>query len=528
MPFVVDLLPPSLKIEAAAALSLAMSERKSKGLFGRKQYEPIEVLARFGYPLSTVSWPLGKDGGRYLVFDRQALISGAIQFALGGDSPEYVLEPDMGEEEFLSHCQRWTKAVTSQTPVTINIPGLITQAGQAAPLLDGEQEEFLIAIEQTAQPEQAVEQLSQQLRAYTDAAAAWAEFKQQVYTQRDVLGAKLQEQMSEDKRGGDESLADLTSQVEAAISAKRSETENALAAATDGQNERRQMLLAELERFQENYKENPDNHWRDQIKLTEKALSEQDKAAAKEARDIQAGQQEFVKQQNAKIQNLKAELAKRLAAFEARIKRLDSAVDGFGKGCERRLAAYAEQQERVLAATLELSPERAAKEHKAVFYAARYPGGRWRVLPPQTLTSRGFIGAVGGLLGGLNLPFRPASKLAESLAGLIEKLTPGSELAERLAAANLLSQADFFAQAKAGLTDLIDQGKLDKKHAALFTDFGAPGTEAPVEPGPPPEQPAQPPENPTSPDFAQPEEPTDAAQPEDPVEPEADPEPETE
>ena len=39
MPFVVDLLPPSPKVEAAAALGLAMDNRKSKGLFSRKQYE---------------------------------------------------------------------------------------------------------------------------------------------------------------------------------------------------------------------------------------------------------------------------------------------------------------------------------------------------------------------------------------------------------------------------------------------------------------------------------------------------------
>lgn len=471
MPFVVDLLPPSTKIEAAAALGLAMDERKSKGLFGRKQYEPIEILARFGYPLKTVTWAPGETSGRCLVFDFQGLVSGNIPFALAPTIPELELDPETGEEVFLSLCQQWTKEVTNFTPSTLSFPGLITQPDQVAPLLDGEEETLLAGLEQKTNPQEALEQLSQQLAAYKDAAQAWTEFKQKAYAHRDVLGAKIQEYLEEDKEAGDKSLEDLSSQVETAIAAKRSETDAALAEAAEDFKQRREMLQAELERFQEGYKEKADNYWREQIKTAEKNLAEIDKALARKNQEIQGVFREFEKQQNAKIQEHKAELAKRMAAFENRLKRLDSAMEGFGKGYEKRMDIYAQQPERVLAATVEISNERCAKAHNAVFYAARYPGGRWKVFPPQSLGSRGIIGAVSGLFGGLNLPFKSASKLAENLAGMLEKMLPGSELADRLIAANLLAQADFLPGAKTGLTNLIDQGKLDKKHANLFAEL---------------------------------------------------------
>jgi len=486
MPFIVDLLPPSAKIEAAAALGLAMDQRKSKGLFSRKQYEAIEILARFGFPLKTVTWAPGETSGRCLVFDLQGLLSGNIQFALAPTIPELELDPETGEEAFLGLCQQWTKEVTNFAPSTLSFPGLITLPEQVAPLLDGEDETLLAGFEQKANPQEALEQLSQQLAAYKDAAEAWTEFKQKAYAHRDVLGAKIQEYLQEDKEAGEKSLADLSSQVETAIAAKRNETDAELAAAAEDFKQRREMLQAELERFQESYKEKADNYWREQIKVAEKNLAEIDKALARKNQEIEGAFREFERQQNAKIQEHKAELAKRLAAFENRLKRLDSAMEGFGKGYERRMTAYQQQPERVLAATVEISNERCAKAHNAVFYAARYPGGRWKVFPPQSLGSRGIIGAVSGLFGGLNLPFKPASKLAETLAGMLEKMLPGSELADRLIAANLLDQEDFLPGAKTGLTNLIDQGKLDKKHVNLFAEL----MPAKEEPKPAQEEPA--------------------------------------
>lgn len=93
MPFIVDLLPPAADIEAAAALGLAMAERKSKGLFGRKQYEPIEVVARFALPLRTVTWTPGETTGRCLVFNPQGLVSGSIRFDLSPIFPRLIWIP---------------------------------------------------------------------------------------------------------------------------------------------------------------------------------------------------------------------------------------------------------------------------------------------------------------------------------------------------------------------------------------------------------------------------------------------------
>lgn len=490
MPYVVDLLPPSEETETAAALCLALNERKSKGLFNRKQYEPIEVLTRFALPLRTITWSPGATGGRAMIFDPQGLVTGNIQFALGATVPQAEFEEGAGEEAFLATCQQLTREATDFAPVTVSIVGLITQPEQGAPLLDGEDETFLAGLEQTAAPEEAMADLAARLEAYQTAAAAWGKFKEKVYSQRDTLVAKIQDYMSEDKKAGEKSLADLTSQVETAIAAKRFETDTALVDAGEEFGKRRAMLVAELERFQEGYKETPDNYWRDQIKTAEKALSEQEKSQVKKNNEIEGAFREFEKQQKAKIQEHKTELTKHLASFETRLQRLDTAIDGFSKGYERRVAAYDQQKERVLAVTFEISGERVEKEHNAVFYAARYPGRRWKVLPPQVVGGKGILGTVSGLFGGLNLPFKPATKLAETLATILEKKLAGSDLETRLDEGNLMAQADFMAKAKAGLTRLIDQGKLDKKHANLFAQLAPVGEDpAREEPAPSPEEP---------------------------------------
>lgn len=472
MSFIADLLPPSRDIEAAAALALAMSERKSKGLFSRKQYEQIEVLAPFALPLKTVTWTPGETSGRCLAFDLQGLVSGGIRFDLEPKIPETEFDPEAGEEDFLALCQQWTKMATEFTPSALEFVGLITQPDQVAPLLKGDEDPPLLAgLEKKADPEGTLAQLLEQLAQYEQAAAAWSELKQKAYAHRDILAAKIQQYAEEDREAGNKSLADLSSQVETAIAAKGGETEGAIAAVQEECKKRREMLQAELDRFQEGFKENGDAYWRDQIKAAEKSLAENDKLFAKKQEELEGAFKSFEYQQQSKIHELKAELEKRLATFDARLKRLDAALDGFSKGLEKRLALYEQQPSRVHGATVEISNERCAQDHYAVFHAALYPGGRWLVFPPQIIGSRGIIGAVSGLFGGLNLPFKPASKLAEILAEKMQKLLPGSDLETNLTAANLLQHEDFFLSAKAGLGKLIDQGKIDKKHANLFADI---------------------------------------------------------
>lgn len=522
MPFVVDLLPPSADIEAASALGLAMSERKSKGLFGRKQYEPIEVIARLGLPLRTVTWTPGETTGRCLAFNPQALVSGSIRFDLSSKAPEYDFDSATSEEVFLELCQQWTKSVSEYVPSTLEFAGLITQPDQVAPLLDGEDEVLLVNLEEKADPDGALTQLSEQLELFKNAAAAWADLKQKAYTHRDVLADGIQDQIQAEREAGDKSLEDLNSQVETAISANRGETDAALTAAQEEYQKHRDTLQAELDRFQEGFKTDGQEYWREQIRTAEKSMGENEKWLGRKRQELEDAFRDFERQQNNKIREFKAELEKRIAAIENRLRRLDAAMEGFAKGLERRMTVYEQQPGRVMSATVEISNERCAKAHNAVFHAVRYPGGRWVVFPPQVVGSRGIMGAVSGLFGGLNLPFKAATKLAETLADKLQKLIPGSELEGRLAEANLLQDEAFIPSAKAGLNKLIDQGKLDKKHAGLFATLGAnpAGAEAPGESAPAPaEVPAEAPE----PEPAAPETPenVEPVQDSDPSAPEA-------
>ncbi len=416
MPFVVDLLPPSAEIEMASALGLAMAERKSKGLFSRKQYEPIEVLARFALPLKTVTWTPGETTGRCLVFNPQGLVSGSIRFDLTPKIPDASMDPETGEEAFLGLCQGWTKEATEFTPSTLEFPGLITLPDQVASLLDGAEEELLVDWEEKADSDGTLAQLTEQLQAYTQATQAWTDLKQKAYAHRDILADRIKQFAEEERVAGEKSLADLTSQVETAIAARRGEVDGDLARAQEDYLKRKGMLQEELNRFQEKFKETADNVWRDQIKGFEKSLADNEKHIVKRRQELEDSFKETERQQQAKIREFQAELDKRMATFAARHSRLDTALEGFGKGVERRVALYQQQPDRVLAATVELSTERSAQAHNTVFHAARYPGGRWLVFPPQVMGSRGIMGTVSGLFGGLNLPFKPASKLAETLA----------------------------------------------------------------------------------------------------------------
>src|SRR5690554_4396338 len=475
MPFIVDLITPSQDIEAASALSLAITQRKSKGLFGRKQHEPIQVLARLVLPLKTVAWTPSGVQGRCLAFDPQGLVSGSIRFDLAADVPEFELDAETGEEAFIDLCQKWTKQATDHTPTTLEFTGLITQPDQVAPLL-GNRDAEPVELEQKADIDGTLGELAQQLQSYEQAAQVWTELQQKVYTHRDALTVSLKQYAQEEREAGRESLAALKSQVETALATKASETEEAQASAQEDYQQRRDMLQEELARFQAGFKESGDAYWREQIKNAEKNISENHKAHKEKKQALEDEYKEFEKQQRERIHEFQQELDKRLAAYDARLQRLDTTLDGLSKGLEQRLAAYQQQPQRVLAATLELAADRVGQDG-AVFYAARYPGNRWQVFPPQVLGSRGILGAVTGLLGRLNLPFKPASKLAETLAENVQKLLPGSELEAQLVADNLLQGEDFLASAQTGLGRLIDQGQLDKKHADLFAEVSGTHTE---------------------------------------------------
>lgn len=471
MPFIVDLLPPSAEIEAASALGLAMAGRKSKGLLGRKQYESIEVIARFALPLKTALWRAGEGPGRCLAFDPHGFVSGGVKFELSAKAPEAELDSETGEEAFVGLCQQWTKAATDFSSANLDFPGLIVQPDQVIPLLGTRDEDVLIAeFEQKADIDGTLAQLTEQLEAYSQAGEAWQELRQRAFAHRDVLASKIQQYAQEEKDAGQVYLEELSGQIQTAIENKRNETNAGIANAKAEYEKRKEMLKAELARFQEGFKENGDSYWRDQIKTAEKKLVENDSDLAKRTLEIESGFKDFEKQQHNRIKEFKAELEKRLAALEARQKRLDTTLDGFGKGIDKRLATYARQPSRVDAITVELSAERCATAHTAVFYAIRYPGQRWVVLPPQVLESRGLRGAMSSLLGGLNLPFKPASKLAETLAEKVQKSLPGSELESKLVETNQLDSEDFKSKAKAGVGKLIDQGKLDKKYADLFNE----------------------------------------------------------
>src|SRR5690606_31459696 len=102
---------------------------------------------------------------------------------------------------------------------------------------------------------------------------------------------------------------------------------------------------------------------------------------------------------------------------------------------------------------------------------ARYKSGRWAVFPPQRFGQRGVRGALSGLLGRANLPFRPAAKAGEAMASRLQAMLPGLPLEKKLVEHNLLLNPGFISDARAGLAELIDQGEINKKYASLFNAF---------------------------------------------------------
>lgn len=473
MGFVLDIFPPSPETEAAAALGLAVAARKGKGLLGRKPGETVEVLTRVTLNLNTITWQGGDNTSRVLVYDPAALVGGSVRFALEAGLPEFPLGDETSEEAYLAWTALLTKEAVAFKALTLDFPGLITQPEQVAPLLKGSGDNSIAAqLEENVVGAEFVTRLEEQLAAYGHAREEWSKLLQKAFSLRDQLITRLEQEHEETKAAGDASLEALTKEIEAATATKREEVEAAIEDAKERFGQRKEMLMKELARYQEEYKEKADDYWRNQIKGAEKALADNEKDLEKNRKGIDAAFEEFRKAQQAKLSLHQGERDKRLAAIDVRRKRLDAALEGLGKALEKRQASYQSQEQMVTNLTLELPTEKADTSCPLVFVAARFSGNRWQVFAPQVSGSRGLAGTITGLVGGVNLPFKNATKLAETLAEKLEKLIPTTPaLAERLEEASQLKDPEFLALAKAGLSRLIDQGALDKKHATLFNDL---------------------------------------------------------
>ncbi|HPT34806.1 MAG: hypothetical protein WBK48_10265 [Dethiobacteria bacterium] len=469
MPFVVDIYPASRELEAAAAMGLALSARKGKGFPGRRQYEPVEVLARFTLPLCTATWEADDESCTALLIDPLGLLSGSLRFDLPPDAPPQDPILDSVEEDFVALCRRLAKTAADVQPQVEEVEGLVAEAGQVQALLqddDGGAEPA--GLEETVHPDRVVEKLRTRLAEYDGSAAAWTQLKQNILAHRDKLVLEINAAADEARAAGQERRAELETQVKAALAAKSKETELAGDKIREEYRKQKELLQSELERFQQQFRETGDEYWREKIKEEERRLAENEKKLASALEQLKEEERRFAAGQQERIHLFEQELEKRLAAFEQRLKRLNSAVAAFEKGVDKRLERFREQQQRISALAVSLDAGQCDREFPVVFYAARYPGNRWQVFPPQLFGSRGLRGKVAGLLGEINLPFRPAGKVAEALAAKIQALLPGHDLESRLVEQNLLKDPAFLEQAKTGLARLIDQGAVDKKYAHLF------------------------------------------------------------
>lgn len=472
MPFVTDIYPPAKDIEAAAGLGLTMGARKSKGFFGKKQYEAVEVLSCFSLSLGTIAWDKGEKGSTGFVYDPQGMICGSLRFDLAAGGPDAEFEAEMIEEEFLTLCQQLAKSAAEFKAETIEIPGLISDPRQAEHLLKEDDQDALAAgLEKTVDPGKIVEDLRNRLAQYDHGANAWIQAKQQAFNHRDKLAEKINEAVAEAKAAGDISVQQLEGQIKAAVAAKRQEIEELIAKARQDSEKEKEVMQSELQRAKEHFEQDGTDYWRDQIKNLEERIAEHDKDLAKAVSDRESELEKYQDEQQNRMKQLESELEKRMAAFEQRRKRLDSTLESLEKNIDKRVERCREQSKKVSAHTITLTPEQTDKEMPVLFYAARYPGDRWQVFPPQLFGDRGLRGKFASLIGSMNLPFKPASKLAETLASKLQEILPGHELEGRLVEQNLLQDGEFISDAKAGLAKLIDQGDVDKKHADLFAQF---------------------------------------------------------
>ena len=200
---------------------------------------------------------------------------------------------------------------------------------------------------------------------------------------------------------------------------------------------------SELDRFHAAFNESGEAYWREKIKEEEERITVIDKKLADELERLNEAAQKYAASQEEQIISFKSETEKRLAAFEQRLKRLDTTLAGLDKGVEMRLKRYGEQQQKIAALALNLPASQCDRHFAVPFYAARFSGGRWQVFAPQQFGSRGIKGKLAGLFGDLNFPFRPSSSVGEELAAKIESLLPGHVLETNLAEQNLLKDPAF-------------------------------------------------------------------------------------
>ncbi len=472
MPFVTDIYPPTGQTEAVAGLALAVSARKGKGFPGKRQYEAVEVLSRFLVPLRTVVWERGEESCTGLLVDPQGLLTGSVRFDLTSVGPQAALKDDMGEEDFIALCQQVTKTAADFSAETMEITGLITEPEEARPLFSsGGPEVLAAALEQTVDSGQVTDILRKKLAEYGAADTAWVELKQNFFAFRDRHTEKIKDTADQAREAGSKSLEELEQQVKAAIASKRQETEGEREKAKAEHQKQKGLLQSEIERFQEQFRETGEEYWRDKIKAEEQRMAESDKKLAGTLDQLHKEELKYTENQQARIKQFIAAGEKRLASFDQRLKLLNAALSGLEKSIDKRLDGLREQHKKIAGITLSLSTEQCDQELPVVLYAARYPGDRWVIFPPQLFGRRGVRGVFTSLIGGINLPFRPAAKVGETLAAKLQALLPGHSLESMLVEQNLLKDPDFISDAKKGLAELIDQGEISKKQANLFDDF---------------------------------------------------------
>jgi len=472
MPFIVDIYPASFKVEAAAALGLAINERKSRGFPGRRQHEEIETLARLSLPLYTATWESGPGGCQGLVVDPQGLLTGRLEFDLSPVGPTRESLNEMGEESFLTYCQQLIDQAYEVYPEMVEVPGLVSEPEEVKPLLKEDQEPAVDAgLEQPLTPDQVVEDLKQKLQDYHDGAESWKRLRQELLAHRDRLTQNLNKEATEAREASDEALDELQQEVGSAIAVRRQEIEDAREEARREHRKHKEILEQELKRFKKEYQQSGEEFWRDKIKDEEERLAQYDQKLNETLSQLDEEERKFTRSQEKRINDFHEERKKRLDEFEQRLQRLNKVMAETEKSIEFRLERFARQPKKVADLTVNLLEEQCETSFPLIFYAALYPGGRWQVFPPQQLSQQGIKGKFTRFIGVTNLPFRSASRLGEELAEKLQSTIPGHTLEKHLKESNLLSSSDFVKEAKAGLSQLIDRKEVDAKHSGMFDEF---------------------------------------------------------
>jgi len=474
MPFVTDSYSSSAKMEAVAALGMAVNARKSRGFPGRRKQEEVQALVRISLPLQAATWQSGEGGCTGLVVDPQGLLTGKVEFELPASDPGMEMQQNPGEEEFLSFCQKIADFARDFSPETLEVTGLITRPEEAAPLLkedDQERQTVTSWLEQTVSTEEVLELLQQKISDYHNSAQAWTNLKQEALAYRDHLAGKIKQEAAEAREASDRALDELKQQVGSAIAARRQEIENSRENAHQEHQRQKELLQAELERFQKEFKETGEEIWRDKIKAEEKRMADNDRKLKDTLARLDDDERKFNRHQEERINKFHSEREKRLEAYEQRLKRLDTAVAEVEKAVDHRVDSCRRQNQKVADLVVTLPEEHCEKSFPVIFYAALFSGDRWQVFPPQEFSTRGIKGRVTRLMGLINLPFRPSSQLGEILAEKIQELIPGHVMEAGLLENNLLNDPGFVEEARAGLSLFIDQGALEKKHSGMFEGF---------------------------------------------------------